>query len=553
VLDKLFFGPAPHEHTDPTQRVAGIAALPPDSKVIAQLLASDPSPEVRTAAATRCSDPAALATALKTEMDPQVRAAIADSLGKLLAATADDGIVRTMLSAPECVDAVRARVALHSKDDERRRIAINGIGDEDMLVDVALGAEHASVRLAAAERVHAPEALRRLVKGARDKDRGVARLARERLDAISQRAENAQAADVLLTEAEALVAQPGPILTAAVELDRRWKALVLGDDVERRARWEDIGRRMQQRFDRELREQRVHMQFEQRLNHWLAALKPPSETAELPVLRNELTALRGKNLDVVSHMLERAREEKELFERGLARFTALRNVFTGQTNALFDRIGLESLRSNAARTRKAIEASPFTRGLRQAMGEFFASIRTDFDAAARQSAEIHEMMRAMYARYAQEQGLETFVPPPFSVLKYQKEVDRLERAYNEHFNTLWNMVSKAKFPLMRRFFETVASRAKRVYDVANRDVDAWLRAVMGPLESQVKEHHLQLKRRLDSIKRVHSASDELEERISELEQQKEALAAQVRSLAREIAAIDAVVAAPDGLPLAANG
>jgi hypothetical protein len=267
----------------------------------------------------------------------------------------------------------------------------------------------------------------------------------------------------------------------------------------------------------------------------------------------ELRALRGKNLDVVAHMLERAREEKELFERGLARFTALRNVFTGQTNALFDRIGLESLRANASRTRKAIEASPFTRGLRQAMGEFFASIRADLDAAARQSVEIHEMMRAMYARYAQEHGLEPFVPPPFSVLKYHKEVERLERAYNEHFNTLWNMVSKAKFPLMRRFFETVASRARRVYDVANRDADAWLRAVMGPLETQVKEHHLQLKRRLDSIRRIHSASDELEERIAELEQQGRALAAQVGALEREVAAIDAIVAMPDGLPLAANG
>ena len=40
------------------------------------------------------------------------------------------------------------------------------------------------------------------------------------------------------------------------------------------------------------------------------------------------------------------------------------------------------------------------------------------------------------------------------MLKYQKEIDRLERAYNQHFNTLWNMVSKAKFALMKRFFET---------------------------------------------------------------------------------------------------
>jgi hypothetical protein len=267
---------------------------------------------------------------------------------------------------------------------------------------------------------------------------------------------------------------------------------------------------------------------------------------------SEMTQLRGKNQDVVEHMLERAREEKELFERGLVRFTALRNVFTDQTTTLFAHIGLETLRANATRTRKAIEASPFTKGVRQAMTDFFASIRGDLDAAARQSAEIHELMRAMYARFASEHNLEAFVPPPFSVLKYHKEIDRLERAYNQHFNTLWNMVSRAKFALMKRFFETVASRSKHVYDVANRDVDAWLRAVMSPLESQVKEHHFQLKRRLESIRRIHRASDELEDRIEELVAASEALAGQLRGLEREVSAIDALAEAEDAVPLAAN-
>ena len=124
----------------------------------------------------------------------------------------------------------------------------------------------------------------------------------------------------------------------------------------------------------------------------------------------------------------------------------------------------------------------------------------------------------MYARFADEHGLERFSPPPFSMLKYQKEIDRLERAYNTHFNTLWNMVSKAKFALMKRFFETIASRVKHVYDIANRDVEGWLRLVMAPLETQVREHHLQLRRRLDSISRIHGASGELEARVGELEQ-----------------------------------
>jgi hypothetical protein len=266
----------------------------------------------------------------------------------------------------------------------------------------------------------------------------------------------------------------------------------------------------------------------------------------------ELRALRGKNQDVVGHMMNRVREEKELFERGLQRFTALRTVFTQQTNALFGVIGLEALRTNAGRTRRSIERSPFTKGVRGAMNEFFTVIRRDFDDAGRRASEIHEMMRAMYTQFSEEQGSEHFAPPPFSILRYQKEIDRLERAYNEHFNTLWNMLSKAKFSLTQRFFETIASRVKHVYDIANRDVESWLRSVMSPLETQVREHHLQLRRRLESVKRIHSASGELEERIVELEQQDEALTAQVAALMRAAEVIDRIVEQPDAVPAAAN-
>ena len=267
----------------------------------------------------------------------------------------------------------------------------------------------------------------------------------------------------------------------------------------------------------------------------------------------ELIALRGKNQDVVEHMMTRVKEEKEIFERGLARYTALRTVFTQHTNDLFDVIGLSALRQNAARTRERIESSPFTKGVRDAMGDFFARLRTDFDQAGRQGAEIHDLMRAMYARFAHENRTDVYVPPQFSVLKYLKEIERMERAYNTHFNTLWNMVSKAKYPLMKQFFETVASRARHVYKVANRDVEVWLKAVMSPLETQVREHHIQLRRRLDSVRRIHRASDELESRILELEQSREGLEGQRQGLKQKVSALDLIIEAPDALPLAANG
>jgi hypothetical protein len=266
----------------------------------------------------------------------------------------------------------------------------------------------------------------------------------------------------------------------------------------------------------------------------------------------ELRELRGKNQDVAVHLMNRIRDEKALFERGLTRFTALRSVFTEQSKRLFDCIGYDALRANAGETRRRIEASPFTKGIRGAMNDFFATINADFDRAVKETTEIQELMRAMYARFAEERILDRVAPPQFSMLKYQKEIERLERAYSTHFNTLWNMVSKAKFALMRRFFETIASRAKQVYDVANRDVDGWLRAMMSPLETQVREHHLQLRRRLDSIRQIQGASGELEERVGELEDAVSVLTAQIDALDREVAAIDAVVTEPEAMPLAAN-
>jgi prefoldin subunit 5 len=68
----------------------------------------------------------------------------------------------------------------------------------------------------------------------------------------------------------------------------------------------------------------------------------------------------------------------------------------------------------------------------------------------------------------------------------------------------------------------------------------------------VREHHLQLRRRLESIKRIHSASDELEDRIAELMQARDAVTAQIAALERELRAIDMVVEADDALPMAVN-
>jgi len=283
-----------HQHAEAAQRVLGIAALPPESGELAQLLASDPAPEVRIAAVQRSADLAALARAWDAETDAAVRAALVPALAGLLARTEEDTAAGAMLEAERCTDAIRAEVARNAHDAARRRAAIAAIRDEASLVELALCAEHAETRLSAAERVRTPDGLRKLAEAAKNKDHGVARLARQRLDAIRQRQIEEAEAEAIIAQLQALAAEPGPILTAVIELNRRWQALDPGGQTERLARCDAARQLIQARFEREQNEQRARAQFERKLKDSMAALASavPSEPEALAQMRAELGALR---------------------------------------------------------------------------------------------------------------------------------------------------------------------------------------------------------------------------------------------------------------------
>jgi DNA repair ATPase RecN len=103
-----------------------------------------------------------------------------------------------------------------------------------------------------------------------------------------------------------------------------------------------------------------------------------------------------------------------------------------------------------------------------------------------------------------------------SLLRYQKDIERLEFWCDTHLNTMFQLMTHQKNKLTQKFFEEVATQVRRAFERANRDAESWLKAIMAPMETQVREHQIQLKRRLESIKRIHQATDTLEDRINEL-------------------------------------
>ena len=265
-----------------------------------------------------------------------------------------------------------------------------------------------------------------------------------------------------------------------------------------------------------------------------------SRLAGLREQLTELTELRGKNKGVVEYMMGKVRAEKEEFESGLQRYYAVRSVFSTLTNNLFGHLGLDSLRQLTGKTREAMLEATFSKTLADSMSGFFKQNRDSLSKSTHEINEILAMMDAVYRKFAVEHGLKLGSPTTFSLLRYEKELNRLETWCSEHLGSMKSLLTTDKKHITQKFFEEVAVQVRRAFEKANKDAETWLRAIMAPMETQVREHQIQLKRRLESIKRIHQATDTLEDRISELEsvekhllqqiQELEGVAAQVRQL-----------------------
>ncbi|WP_019142036.1 dynamin family protein [Noviherbaspirillum massiliense] len=243
----------------------------------------------------------------------------------------------------------------------------------------------------------------------------------------------------------------------------------------------------------------------------------------------ELKSLRGKNQNIIEHMMKRVELERREFDASLLKLQGTRSVFTRLSSEVFTSLGMDMLKREIRKTRDAMEKSKFSAGLRQAVKDFFDQARANLAASEQKTGEITEMMTVMYRKFSTEHGLALSTPMPFSLDRYQKEIEMIEGIYQKQFGPT-AILTTPQLVLMQKFFDSIASRVKHSFLQANRDVEAWLKVVMAPLEAQIGEHKAQLKRRRQSIERINSASESLEERIQQFEKMQADLEEQKRSL-----------------------
>jgi hypothetical protein len=230
----------------------------------------------------------------------------------------------------------------------------------------------------------------------------------------------------------------------------------------------------------------------------------------------ELQSLRGKNQGVIAHMMRRVEMEKKDFDASLFKLQGTRAVFTTLSTELYSIIGMDVVQDRVDAVRVAMEAARFSTGMRAPVRVFFEQARASLDAAGGKIAEIAAMMETMVRRFSAEHGLALALPATLSLERYRREIDAIEAIYMKQFGTATLLIT-SRGALLERFFDSIASRVKFAFREANGDVEAWLKVVNAPLESQIRQHRDQLRHRQASIQRILDATESLEQKIAAFE------------------------------------
>ncbi|MEN3274503.1 MAG: hypothetical protein V7631_293 [Massilia sp.] len=257
----------------------------------------------------------------------------------------------------------------------------------------------------------------------------------------------------------------------------------------------------------------------------------------------ELKSLRGKNQNVLAHMMRRIEAERKDFDAGLLRLQEARTRFATLSANLYSTLGTDSVARQADAVRIGMAGVRFTTGMRAPVRAFFESARASIDAASAQVAEIGAMMEAMLRGFAAEHGLTLSPPMPLSLTRYREEIDAIEALYARQFGTA-TLLMTSRATLLERFFDSIASRVRRTFRAANADAEAWLKVIMAPLETQIRQHKEQLRHRLASIQRIHDATDSLEQKIAAFETTQMELEGQRQRLRELGDAVGALLAEP---------
>ena len=231
----------------------------------------------------------------------------------------------------------------------------------------------------------------------------------------------------------------------------------------------------------------------------------------------ELDALQGKNQKLVETLARKATAERGRLERARAEMTILRNIHNRHADELGKLLDPNGARDAGNKARMSVLNSSFSGRIGQLLDGFFEKVRGDLARAIQVIGEVKAMMAEAKRKFAADYGMAIEAVPEFATERFLVELERLEEHCERDFKSATSLLTRGRKTLGALFFDTVALKVVRVFEIADREVRTWMNGFIRPLDAQLNAFQEQTNTKIEGMGRIQNAEIDLMARLDELQ------------------------------------
>jgi hypothetical protein len=232
----------------------------------------------------------------------------------------------------------------------------------------------------------------------------------------------------------------------------------------------------------------------------------------------DLEALLEKSKQATDRLLERTRREQELYLKAVEQFQRSRERLLAETRLCRQTLEAESIEAMIGGARQRLRRCWTSVGLARAMRSLFEQMRGTMQTVSSESERLRRLVRQIYQTYRDEYGFDVATPKVFIPMKYSVETELLLQEV-ETYRRSPAMVLATPGRVIRRFEQEIVSRARVLFEQLRIACVGWIREALEPLAQEIDLHKAAMEKRLESLRKIEHAKDDLQTRIDQLSRQ----------------------------------
>jgi hypothetical protein len=189
---------------------------------------------------------------------------------------------------------------------------------------------------------------------------------------------------------------------------------------------------------------------------------------------------------------------------------------------MLGRMSIKQFDALLMETRDSMRDSWTTNGLRHSMSRFFTETQYTLDLVEKEADQIKNTVDKIYGHFHTGCGLPKTRPVKFTVSPFVRQFARLHNEA-DMFRDSAALVMMEQHYVIKKFFLSMAIRARAIFHDCRTSARNWGKAVLQPIKRLIDEYQNTITRRMENLEKLKHNHSSLTERIAESQQQLEEL------------------------------